>query len=55
MKNYCPHCKKLADLNPTNMYRPFCSEKCKLIDLGTWAREEKLISRPVESEDYFQD
>lgn len=32
----CPHCQ-----TPTawqgNPYRPFCSERCKLIDLGKWA------------------
>ena len=55
MKKDCPHCKKQTDLTLTNIYRPFCSERCKLIDLGNWAREEKLISRPIESEDSYQD
>jgi len=26
-----------------------------LIDFGTWTNEEKLISRPIESEDFYQD
>lgn len=34
----CPHCKKEAQL-AGNPYRPFCSERCKMIDLGTWATE----------------
>ena len=51
----CPQCNKEADLSPINIYRPFCSEKCKLIDFGSWANEEKLISRPIESEDFYQD
>ena len=35
--------------------RPFCSEKCKLIDFGTWANEENIISRPAKSEDFYED
>ena len=34
----CPHCKKETQL-AGNPYRPFCSERCKMIDLGTWASE----------------
>jgi endogenous inhibitor of DNA gyrase (YacG/DUF329 family) len=34
----CPHCHKEA-LLAGNPYRPFCSERCKMIDLGTWASE----------------
>ena len=55
MTKTCPQCPKEADLSPTNIHRPFCSEKCKLIDFGSWANEEKLISRPIESEDFYQD
>ena len=55
MTKSCPHCNKEADLSRTNIYRPFCSNKGKLIDLGSWANEEKLISRPIESEDFYQD
>ncbi len=28
---------------PENPYRPFCSERCKLIDLGEWANESRTI------------
>tara|TARA_B100001778_G_C18371672_1_gene531081 strand:+ start:498 stop:665 length:168 start_codon:yes stop_codon:yes gene_type:complete len=55
MKKACPQCKKVADLSSSNIYRPFCSEKCKLIDFGNWTNEEKLISRPIESEDFYED
>ena len=55
MKKDCPRCSNEADLGASNIFRPFCSEKCKLIDLGTWANEEKLISRPIESEDFYED
>jgi len=32
-----------------NPYRPFCSERCKLIDLDNWLSERYRISTPVES------
>jgi uncharacterized protein len=34
----CPHCRKETVLEG-NPFRPFCSERCKMIDLGTWASE----------------
>lgn len=40
----CPTCHKPNTWNPTNIYRPFCSERCKLIDLGAWAAEEHRIA-----------
>ena len=43
----CPTCKEMADFSPDNPYRPFCSERCKLIDLGLWASEEYKI--PLEN------
>jgi uncharacterized protein len=33
----CPHCKKPVPWVKESIYRPFCSERCKLIDLGAWA------------------
>jgi hypothetical protein len=38
MKIRCPICKDLTTWEE-NPYRPFCSERCKLIDLGAWASE----------------
>jgi uncharacterized protein len=32
----CPTCKKETEY-AGNRYRPFCSERCKLLDLGKWA------------------
>ena len=37
MQIVCPTCKKLVEWSVSNPYRPFCSERCKLIDLGAWA------------------
>jgi endogenous inhibitor of DNA gyrase (YacG/DUF329 family) len=35
----CPQCEKAVEWTPANRFRPFCSERCKLIDLGAWASE----------------
>jgi hypothetical protein len=35
----CPQCGKPALWTSANPHRPFCSERCKLIDLGQWASE----------------
>jgi len=42
----CPHCGAPAAWIPENRYRPFCSERCKLIDFGDWAMEKFRV--PVE-------
>lgn len=39
----CPVCKKDAVFGPENTFRPFCSERCHLIDLGDWAEERHRI------------
>lgn len=39
----CPNCKALSIFSPQNPYRPFCSERCKMIDLGDWANENYRI------------
>ncbi|MGV0953965.1 MAG: DNA gyrase inhibitor YacG [Fluviibacter sp.] len=39
----CPHCGEAALFAPENKYRPFCSERCKMIDLGAWATESYRI------------
>lgn len=35
----CPICRKPVDVTAENPYRPFCSERCRTVDLGTWASE----------------
>ncbi|MDR3427153.1 MULTISPECIES: DNA gyrase inhibitor YacG [Silvimonas] len=45
----CPCCKKQSAYSPENPFRPFCSERCRLIDLGQWASESYRV--PVESDD----
>jgi hypothetical protein len=39
----CPQCGKDVAWSTDNPYRPFCSERCKLIDLGQWATESYRI------------
>ncbi|RTE86309.1 MULTISPECIES: DNA gyrase inhibitor YacG [Gammaproteobacteria] len=39
----CPTCDTKVKWTSEAKYRPFCSERCKLIDLGEWASEEKRI------------
>ena len=53
--NKCPRCDKACLTTKENQHRPFCCEKCKLIDFGSWANEENIISRPVNSEDFYED
>ena len=39
----CPNCGHSVPWLPEQLSKPFCSERCKLIDLGEWAMEEKRI------------
>lgn len=36
----CPSCGGDSLYSPANAYRPFCSERCKQVDLGAWASED---------------
>ena len=45
----CPTCAKSVPWVPENKWRPFCSERCRLIDLGAWATEKYRV--PVVEED----
>ncbi len=40
----CPTCQTEVIWNAEAKYRPFCSERCKLIDLGAWASDEHSIA-----------
>jgi hypothetical protein len=50
MQITCPLCKKITTWEE-NPFRPFCSERCKLIDLGAWAKEEYRIGGKKEEEE----
>lgn len=49
MKVACPTCGQPAEYAPSNRWRPFCSERCRCIDLGAWAAEAYAI--PAKEED----
>jgi uncharacterized protein len=42
----CPICRKPAQPRPANRSYPFCSDRCRLIDLGKWLGEEYRIPGP---------
>ena len=46
----CPICGKPVVYAPESRWRPFCSERCKLIDFGAWASESYRIPA-VENDD----
>jgi endogenous inhibitor of DNA gyrase (YacG/DUF329 family) len=39
----CPTCRRPVQWSPESPYRPFCSERCRLIDLGAWFDERHRI------------
>jgi endogenous inhibitor of DNA gyrase (YacG/DUF329 family) len=49
----CPTCKKVGDWFAGH-FGPFCSRRCKLVDLGKWLGEEHRISEPLRP-NHFQD
>ncbi|RIY33984.1 hypothetical protein CKF54_01845 [Psittacicella hinzii] len=50
IKVNCPQCKKETIYSFDNPYRPFCSERCRLIDLGAWAEGEYSLEAQPENE-----
>ena len=47
----CPTCKKAGDWFATS-FGPFCSKRCKLVDLGKWFSQENVISEPLRPEHF---
>ncbi|ALO35975.1 DNA gyrase inhibitor [Colwellia sp. MT41] len=48
LKVPCPQCQKTVIWQASSEFRPFCSERCKLLDLGEWADESNKISEPIQ-------
>ncbi len=44
----CPKCGAETHWSTANIWRPFCSERCRMIDLGAWASEAYRV--PVEGD-----
>ena len=49
----CPQCSKKFIYDPKNEFRPFCSERCKMIDLGHWFEGSYTVpsKEPLSEED----
>lgn len=43
-KLQCPTCKKVIEWSEKFPLRPFCSERCQLIDLGDWASDKNRLA-----------
>jgi endogenous inhibitor of DNA gyrase (YacG/DUF329 family) len=46
----CPACGKTVAWHESNRFRPFCSERCRSMDLGAWAAERhRIAGEPVDA------
>ncbi|MEO7028432.1 MAG: DNA gyrase inhibitor YacG [Acidobacteriaceae bacterium] len=50
---HCPICRKAVALDSTDV--PFCSDRCRLIDLGKWASGDYKITSPILDPDLLED
>jgi endogenous inhibitor of DNA gyrase (YacG/DUF329 family) len=50
MKHRCPACKTPTDSEKHADF-PFCSERCRMLDLGAWASEKYVVSEPIFDEE----
>ncbi|MEY8876597.1 MAG: DNA gyrase inhibitor YacG [Leptothrix sp. (in: b-proteobacteria)] len=50
----CPACNEQCRFHPSNPWRPFCSARCKGVDLGAWASEGYRVpaAPPVEDDEF---
>ncbi len=56
MRIVCPTCKRVIEDAPDDFGpRPFCSPRCKLVDLGNWLNEAYRISDPADVLEHEQD
>ncbi len=52
----CPTCSKKVEWSSRSVYRPFCSKRCQMIDLGDWAEEQHTIAgKPAMDPDDMSD
>lgn len=47
----CPGCSGPSVYAPGNLYRPFCSERCKNLDFGAWASESFTLPEQIPDSD----
>lgn len=48
----CPTCGKDVTWGPQSPFRPFCSERCRKIDLGAWASDSYRVPMAAPSDDF---
>lgn len=46
----CPRCGAAVPWGPQSPFRPFCSERCRKIDLGAWASDSYRVSSAIPSD-----
>jgi len=47
----CPVCREHIRYDTGNPYRPFCSERCRMVDLGQWLAEDyRVVGEPAARE-----
>jgi endogenous inhibitor of DNA gyrase (YacG/DUF329 family) len=51
----CPTCGGDSVYAASNIFRPFCGERCKQIDLGAWASEQFAVPAVVQAEELLPD
>lgn len=51
----CPTCGQATHFSIENLHRPFCSDRCKLIDLGAWATEEYKIPEKTTTQSFVEE
>ncbi len=47
----CPSCKRAVSTRPENPFFPFCSDRCRAVDLGRWLGGEYRIAQRTPDED----
>ena len=47
----CPTCGRRVEWTPASRWRPFCSERCKLVDLGAWASGQYTVPGDTPADD----
>lgn len=50
---FCPTCRKVV--LATDEYFPFCSDRCRILDLGKWASGDYKISSPIQDPDLLEE
>jgi hypothetical protein len=55
MRIRCPTCGTTDEVANDFDWRPFCSRRCKMIDLGNWLDEVYRFSRPLGADDLSDD